>query len=160
MTYNISTTIHLPPLICNSQTTQHSLTSVKPIDRSSQTPNHKSSPSKMPDAKEQQPQMSEQDAANAKDPNHPAHPHHPHVCTSPYIRPNQNPIHIHFSGKRDTLILMSIVARRMDQGCRKEVWKRSRLRHWSDCGRGCCQRGFGTMMESGIQNRRGSCLLP
>lgn len=43
----------------------------------------------MPDVKEQQPQMSEQDAANAKDPNHPAHPHHPHVCPSPNVRPNQ-----------------------------------------------------------------------
>ena len=31
--------------------------------------------------KEQQAQISEQEAQNAKDPNHPAHPHHPHVSS-------------------------------------------------------------------------------
>ena len=38
--------------------------------------------------KEQQPQVSEQDAQNAKDPNHPAHPEHPHVnTTSVFLSP-------------------------------------------------------------------------
>lgn len=49
----------------------------------------------MPNAKEQQPQLSEQDAANAKDPNHPAHPEHPHVCASHHKRPRF--VHFHAS---------------------------------------------------------------
>lgn len=51
--------------------------------------------------------------------------------------------------ENEILILMSVLARRMDQECWKEVWKRSRLRRWSDGRRGCCQGGFGTMMDRG-----------
>ncbi len=78
--------LQLQPLISNLCTQQHSPKSLE--INSSVEQNSQLSSIKMPDAKEQQPQMSEQDAADAQNPNHPAHPKHPHVCSSPNSRFN------------------------------------------------------------------------